>query len=365
MSEQYTEPSVTRDGCQARQMRFADLLAESGYDGAILTHPGQIFSLSGHWTRGVFQSLLFVCSEGKTTLATPISPRLPVFVTDTIIFPGAKLGTLIDDQLAAGLEALSPRTSALKRIGSDMPMDALTSGQISPYDIAPLLRKLRRTKLPDEIELIRRGIAGCETAYEVAKESVRPGYCEWEMYLALHAAAVAAVGEPIGEFGNDFQAGTPGGPPRRRPMADGELMPLDLSVVVRGYTSDMCRTFCVDKDPTAAQADAHQWVADALAFVEQTVRPGVSCRRLYLDVAEMLRKSPWDFPHHLGHGIGLSAHEAPRLNPNWDDTFQEGDVFTAEPGLYGEDLRGGVRLENDYVVTADGVRSLCRFPLDF
>lgn len=365
MSAQYTEPRVTRDGCQARQMRFAGLLAEDGYDGAILTRPGQIFSLSGHWTRGVFQSLLFISSDGKAGLATPIPPRLSVFVTDTIVFPGDKLGTLVDDQLAAGLKALSPWISGLKRIGSDMPTGPFAGAQISPQDITPILRKLRRTKLPDEIELIRRGIAGCEAAYAVADEIIRPGRCEWDMYLQLHAAAIAAVGEPIGEFGNDFQASKPGGPPRRRAMGEGELIPLDLSVVVRGYSSDMCRTFCVGATPTAAQAEARQRVADALSFVEETVRPGVSCCRLYLDVAEMLGKSDWSFPHHLGRGIGLSAHEAPRLNPNWDDSFQEGDVFTAEPGLYGEDLCSGVRLENDYVVTADGVRSLCSFPLDF
>jgi Xaa-Pro aminopeptidase len=346
-------------------MRFAELLGENGYDGAILTDAGQIFSLAGHWTRGVYQSLLFISSEGKAILATPIPPGLHVFVTDTIVFRGDKLGTLVDDQQAAALEALAPLISGRKRIGSDMPTGPLAGGEIYPQDITPLLRKVRRTKLPDEIELIRRGIVGCEAAYAVAKESIRPGYCEWEMYLQLHATAIAAVGEPIGEFGNDFQAGTPGGPPRRRTMGDGELLPLDLSVVVRGYSSDMCRTFCVGRKPTAAQTEARQRVADALSYVEQNARPGVNCRRLYLDVAEMLRKSQWAFPHHLGHGIGLSAHEAPRLNPNWDDSFQEGDVFTAEPGLYGEDLRGGVRLENDYVVTADGVRSLCSFRLEF
>ena len=72
----------------------------------------------------------------------------------------------------------------------------------------------------------------------------------------------------------------------------------------------------------------------------------------------------WSFPHHLGHGIGLSTHESPRLNPDWDDIFQEGDVFTIEPGLYGEGLRGGVRLEENYVVTASGITRLSSFPLD-
>ena len=63
-------------------------------------------------------------------------------------------------------------------------------------------------------------------------------------------------------------------------------------------------------------------------------------------------------------GIGLFPHEGPHLNPQWDDTFEVGDVFTAEPGLYAPDLRGGIRLENDYLVTATGVELLSDFPLE-
>ena len=71
------------------------------------------------------------------------------------------------------------------------------------------------------------------------------------------------------------------------------------------------------------------------------------------------------FNHHLGHGIGLFPHEAPHLNPNWNDTFEVGDVFTCEPGLYDEQiLRAGMRLENDYLVTETGVENLSPFPME-
>jgi Xaa-Pro aminopeptidase len=71
------------------------------------------------------------------------------------------------------------------------------------------------------------------------------------------------------------------------------------------------------------------------------------------------------FNHHLGHGIGLFPHEAPHLNPHWNDTFEVGDVFTAEPGLYDEKiLRAGMRIENDYVVTETGVENLCPFGME-
>ena len=70
------------------------------------------------------------------------------------------------------------------------------------------------------------------------------------------------------------------------------------------------------------------------------------------------------FPHHLGHGVGLQPHEYPHLNPKWDDVLLEGETFTAEPGLYGPQLNGGIRLENLYHVTATGVENLIAAPLE-
>jgi len=138
---------------------------------------------------------------------------------------------------------------------------------------------------------------------------------------------------------------------------------LDVGVVYRGYSSDLCRTFVIGRQPSEAQAAAHERVMEAIRYVEDTVRPGVSCRAVYDVVHAMLDGfRGWTFPHHLGHGIGLSAHEAPRLNPHWDDTFEIGDVFTAEPGLYGDELRAGVRIENDYLVTSSGLERLSHFP---
>jgi Xaa-Pro aminopeptidase len=73
---------------------------------------------------------------------------------------------------------------------------------------------------------------------------------------------------------------------------------------------------------------------------------------------------PWTFNHHLGHGVGLAPQEGPHLNPRWDDTLAEGDFIAVEPGLYHEELNFGVRLEQNYLVTADGVKLLTDWPLD-
>ena len=86
---------------------------------------------------------------------------------------------------------------------------------------------------------------------------------------------------------------------------------------------------------------------------------------MFEEVQEILDPSPDGvFNHHLGHGIGLAPHEGPHLNPNWDDVFEVGDVFTAEPGLYDPTrLKAGMRLENDYLVTEQGVELLTPFNL--
>ena len=63
--------------------------------------------------------------------------------------------------------------------------------------------------------------------------------------------------------------------------------------------------------------------------------------------------------------MGLAPHEGPHLNPNWDDVFEVGDYFTAEPGLYHDDLRQGLRLEQNYVVTESGAQLLTDWPLEY
>jgi Xaa-Pro dipeptidase len=200
--------------------------------------------------------------------------------------------------------------------------------------------------------------------YQVAREIVRPGVNELEVFNALHSAAVIELGEPLTYIGQDFRSNARGGPPRNRNIEAGELYILDLGVGFRGYYSDNARTLAVGGDPSPKQVTAWERVCEVFPLLESFVKPGASCRQLFEEVQALLDKSsPWVFNHHLGHGVGLAPHEGPHLNPHWDDTFAEGDFFTAEPGLYHEELRTGLRLEENYVVTAGGVAKLTDYPL--
>ncbi len=358
---------LSLEGCQKRQERLRNLLAAEKLDSALIADPRHVYYFSGYWRVGrvLAPAALLVNVDGSTILACPGLPDSPVATDEVRSYQAQRLATLIDDPESELRRALEPHLEPAGRIGTDvLPLSGRLETSRSQL-VSQQILALRRTKNIDEVAMLRAGIAGCETAYARARELLESRVTEVELYAAMRAAATEAVGEPITDFGNDFQCGALGSLPRDRTVEVGETAILDLGVVYRGYSSDLCRTFVIGGRPAEVQTAAYERIMRAMRYVEETVRPGVSCKDVYQEVFAMLDGfRGWRFHHHLGHGIGLSAHEAPRLNPNWDDTFQIDDVITAEPGLYGEELRAGIRIENNYLVTPDGVELLSHFPTE-
>ena len=264
-------------------------------------------------------------------------------------------------------EALKARRT--REIGVDA---SAVSSQIEliAMDVEPIdavLWQMRRRKDADELALMRKAAACADSMYRRAREIVRPGVLETDVFVELQAAATREANEPLSAYlGNDFCSGAGGGPPRAgREAKAGEIYVIDVGPAYRGYFSDACRAFAVDRKPTDAQMTAWSAIVEALKIVEQMARPGVRCRDIYQAVFDRLLECPaGKFPHHLGHGVGLQPHEYPHLNPKWDDVLMEGEIFTAEPGLYSQAINGGIRLENLYHVTAGGVENLIRAPLE-
>ena len=350
------------DQCRVRQERLTQVLQDLELDRVVITGRENIQYLTGFRSFYLMAGALCLDLNGRSTLAAPNSIPDHVQADEVVTFEAQWLSTLRQDQVAAAAEALAaaigPTNSV--RLGADFgtsgphELQALGNSQVSLEqltDVEPHLCQLRRLKDPDELVMIERAIACTHAMYERAREIITPGINELEVFNQLHAAAVEVAGEPLTALGNDAQAG--------------ELFIRDRGPAYRGYYADNCRTFSVDRSPTDDQLTAWQAIVETLEMVESTVKPGVSSRALYEQAAEMLARCPLgEFPHHLGHGFGLYPHEAPHLNPNWDDTFQEGEVFTAEPGLYGPTLAAGIRLEQNYLVTATGVQRLTSFPLE-
>jgi Xaa-Pro aminopeptidase len=343
----------------------------------ILTHGHSVQWLTGAYLGPLFTPATAIDATGHVTLILPERKLSTAATTDTLVgYEAAWHSTLRNgnDQRAASTEAL---LKALRHQGVDSTHQRVAAEwsclsptlieALGPHvdDIEPTLFKLRRRKDPDELRMLTRAAEANRAMYAQARELVRPGVNELDLYSQLQATAVRELGQALTYFGQDFQCNSRGGPARDRAAQAGELYILDLGVGYRGYYSDNARTLSVDGHPTDRQLHAWEQLAAVFPWIEQTVRPGVSCRDLFQQVQERLDACrPWEFNHHLGHGVGLAPHEGPHLNPHWDDHFAEGDFFTVEPGLYHDQLRHGIRLEQNYLVTADGVQLLTDSPLE-
>jgi Xaa-Pro dipeptidase len=239
--------------------------------------------------------------------------------------------------------------------------------QAQIIDAGRTLLRLRKKKEDDEIATIRDSLRYCRVAYDAARGTIAPGISECDVYNAMQSAINCEAGTRV-DLPGDFACGergiAGGGPPTPRKLQRGDLYPLDMLPAPFLYCADTCRTFAVG-EPSDLQHRAWEVTMQAVRKAESMIRPGVRARDVYkeikgfLDSVDFTEKSFW---HHVGHGLGHRGHEAPRIIPGSDDVFEEGDVFTIEPGVYTQALQGGIRLEDDYVVHANGIEDLFDYP---
>ena len=363
--------------CRHRQQRLQAEMRRHNLDLVIVSRTEHVQWLTGPRFGWVYEPLAALWKDGSCTLVAPNEPPKVHAADNVVTYEAQWLCTLRNDQRYAAVDALKKelaKQGRARRIGvefscfpkhfGDLSLDDL-SDPPDFFDIEPSLFKLRRRKDADELARIKHAIGATGAMYVKAREIMRPGLNELEMFSTLQSTAVEYLGEMLTGTGNDYASGVPGGPPRNRRIEAGELYVLDLGPAFRGYFADNCRAIAVDGKPTPLQVSAGKHIAEVFPMVMETVKPGASCRGFFLQVKQHMDKfTGARFDHHLGHGIGLFPHEAPHLNSHWDDVFEVGDVFTCEPGLYSDELRGGIRLENDYLVTETGAELLSDFPLE-
>ncbi|MFM7206936.1 MAG: M24 family metallopeptidase [Planctomycetaceae bacterium] len=365
------EPLLDVDACRRRQARLLHHMESRSLDAVVLATPEHVEYLTGHRWDHRFAPVAALLASGRMLLVCPDKAPERAAADDVRTYEAKWRSTLRNDQRAAAAAVLGDWLAgrpACRRVGvefSSCPPHVIDRlGVAALDDLEPELLRLRRRKDADELAVLQRAIDATGAMFRRARELVAPGIDELSVFSALQAAAVAACGEPLTATGNDYACGVRGGPPRSRPCMAGDLYILDLGPACRGYFADTSRTIAVDRRPTDEQYSAWERVCGALGLVERLARPGVSCRAIYEEVRGWLGAAAvGSWTSHLGHGIGLAVHEPPHLNPAWDDVLEEGDVIAVEPALYDAALRCGMRIENDYLVTASGLVNLSPFPL--
>jgi hypothetical protein len=224
------------------------------------------------------------------------------------------------------------------------------------------LARLRRQKDPDEVALLRQCMRAGEAGHAWARDHVKPGMTELDVYGGVCAACVRAAGRPVVVYGDFAVSPGPerrGGPPTGRELRPSDLFILDFSVVIDGYRSDFTNTLCIGEAPTPAQQRLYDLCCKAMAAGERELREGAACLKVYNAVNGAFADEGMaeHFGHHAGHGIGLTHPEAPFFVSRADETLLAGDVVTLEPGLYVAGV-GGIRIEHNYLVTAAGYERL-------
>ncbi len=227
-----------------------------------------------------------------------------------------------------------------------------------------ILADLRKIKTPAEVAKIRDACKLADQCLEHAVRMLQPGVREYDIHLDIeffyrrNGAKLAF--DPIVVSGPN--SASPHGTAGERALQKGDFVTIDCGAQIDGYCSDITRTFVIGE-----ASERHREIYN------QVLKAEVECCSLLVDGAnghdidtrarEILDEKDLAqyFGHGLGHGLGMATHDPGRLSQNVDQPIKNGMVFTVEPGVYIAGF-GGVRIEDDVLVTPDGPEILTSFP---
>ncbi|MFT0802348.1 Xaa-Pro peptidase family protein [Bacillus swezeyi] len=227
------------------------------------------------------------------------------------------------------------------------------------------LNELRLVKDENEVRILREAAKLADYGVEAGAAALKEGIAEIEVVAKIEYEL-----KKKGIQGMSFstmvlfgeKSGQPHGNPGSRTLEAGDFVLFDLGVIIDGYCSDITRTL-VYKNANDQQKNIYETVLEAETAALQMSKPGVRIGDLDLKARGIIEKAGYGdyFPHRLGHGLGISTHEYPSMSHNNDERLKEGMVYTIEPGIYVPEI-GGVRIEDDVLVTADGAETLTKYP---
>lgn len=225
---------------------------------------------------------------------------------------------------------------------------------------------LRMVKDPAEITAMRKAAQIAQQALDATIPSIRLGMSERELAAELTLQLLRAGSDAAIPFTPIVSAGpnsaNPHASPSNRLLQAGDLLVIDFGASYQGYVSDITRTFALGQVDQEYKHIA-QLVLEANTDGRNFARPGVSAHEVDQAARAVITAGGYGafFTHRTGHGIGLEAHEEPYIRQGNPLRLKPGMAFTIEPGIY-LPQRNGVRIEDDVVITSDGLESLTDYP---
>jgi len=229
-----------------------------------------------------------------------------------------------------------------------------------------VLASLRMYKDETEIQSMRQAVVIAQKAMQATIRHIKIGMTEQQLASELTLALLRAGSDPQFPFSPIVSAGlnsaNPHATPTDRPLQPGDLLVIDWGAMYSGYISDITRTFAIGKISKELETIA-EIVLLANEAGRNAVKPGVPACEVDSATRKVIVDAGYGqfFIHRTGHGIGMEAHEPPYIRSDNVMNLDPGMAFTIEPGIYLPDI-GGVRIEDNIVITSEGVLFLTDFP---
>jgi Xaa-Pro dipeptidase len=358
----------------SRLDRLVTALGERGCEAAVLVGADHAVHMAGYSRLFSGPVATVVDGDGRRTLVTPayeVEAAWSHAEVDEVVGYG-EVGFGLDPEPMAAFSAAVAGLLPAGAVGvagepAGVAEAAAKAAGAQAQPITDVIAEIRLRKDPDEVERIARAYALALSAQSCVAAGTRVGAREIDLYSEAGAHAQREAGAPV-DFHGDLLVGArsalvcgPVAVPGDARAEAGDVLVSDLSVRHRGYWGDTARTHVVGSNDEAAEVRAA--IKSVLDDTAAMLRPGVQASDVFAAVAQTIgeRFPGGRFPHHAGHGVGVTALEDPHLIPRDDSLLQEGMVLAVEPGVY---LPGrfGVRVENMYLVTPDGGVDLRALP---
>jgi Xaa-Pro aminopeptidase len=260
-----------------------------------------------------------------------------------------------------GIESQWLTVASWQRLDETLPDRTLVATQ-------GVIEGLREVKDGTELEAIEASIQLAERAFLSMLHRLTPETTERQIAHGLEHTIRELGGQGCAFptiVGVGPRAALPHGIPGKSPLSTGPFVLIDWGAIATGYCSDLTRLVVTGK-PTKIWEKAYAAVLEAHQTAAASLRPGAVLETIDQKARKVLEKHGMEkrFTHGLGHGFGLQIHESPRIGSGQKGLLQEGMVVTIEPGVYFPQW-GGIRIEDDYLITREGARRLTTLPQDW